>query len=411
MSSKVIKVFEYGRLTVGEEGFTQSHFEALAAFVEYQKVPWFQPGYRCIHFNQHVGVVQVNDLTIEILPKIDKYADASRCHEHLVEMLCQTGDLKVAAPTRAMLKWKRNSLLDLYIGYYVEEVRQLIHRGLIRRYRRIQGNKKVLKGKLLVGQQIRQNLVYKERFCCEYTTYDRDHLLHQILWEALQMLSNYWGARPWISEIRLLMLEFPECTPIAIDESIFSQMAWDRKSEPYAEAIHIARMLLFNYHPDFSRGANDVLALLFDMNSLFERWFLGRLMVAARSIPDVTISGQVGKRFWSSNERGILNIRPDIVVFKGKQPVLILDTKWKQMNGEGKPSADDLQQLYAYNHLFSVAQSYLVYPGNGGLEISNGWFGDDPNDRCGICLVPLIKGGRLNKAVGEALLERIAQIA
>lgn len=405
MYNRLIQVFEYDRLKIGDFGFTIKHFDALAVFSERQKTPWFRLGYRCIHFSHYVGVIQIEGLTIEILPKTDKGENKGECQKHLIEMLCQIGNLKLSAPTNALLKWKKRSILDLYIGYFIIELKILIHRGLIRRYRREQGNQKALKGKLLVGKQIRENLVHKERFYCEYTTYDRDHLLHQVLNEALKMLTSYSGARPWISEIRSLLMDFPECKSININEAIFSKINWDRKNKAYSEAIQIAKMLLLNFHPDLSSGSNDVLALLFNMNDLFESWILSRLKKAANNIDNVVVSGQKTKRFWTNEQERYVNIRPDILVFHKGDPILVLDTKWKRLTEFDKPSASDLQQLFAYNHLFDVRQSYLLYPSTHQLEMNNGYFGKNQTDRCGICLLPIIKNGKLNKEIGEELLK------
>lgn len=405
MHNKLIQVFEYDHLKIDDFGFTLKHFDALTAFSERQKTPWFRLGYRCIHFSHYVGVIQVDGLTIEILPKIDKGENKGECQKHLIEMLCQTGKLKLSAPSNALLQWKKRSILDLYIGYFVKELQTLIHRGLIRRYRREQGNQKALKGKLLVGKQIRENLIHKERFYCEYTIYDEDHILHQILNEALKMLTDYSGARPWMSEIRSLLMNFPDCKCININETIFFKINWDRKNKAYSEAIQIAQMLLLNFHPDLSSGANDVLALLFNMNDLFESWVLSSLKKAAYSIPEVSVSGQQNKRFWTNEEDRYVNIRPDILLFYKGEPIMVLDTKWKRMSEYDKPSANDLQQLFAYNHLFDVEQSYLLYPGHSQLEVNNGQFGVDAKNRCGVCMLPIIRDANLNKQIGQELLD------
>ena len=70
--SKSIQVFEYQHLTVGEKGFEQEHFEALAQYKTDTRCKYFELLHHKIRFLNYVGVIKVADLTIEILPKIDR---------------------------------------------------------------------------------------------------------------------------------------------------------------------------------------------------------------------------------------------------------------------------------------------------------------------------------------------------
>ena len=55
-----------------------------------------------------------------------------------------------------------------------------------------------------------------------------------------------------------------------------------------------------------------MLALLFDMNSLWEEYVLIKLKEVTRDL-DVEVFGQNSKRFWNG-----ITIRPDIVVKNGE---------------------------------------------------------------------------------------------
>ena len=97
-----------------------------------------------------------------------------------------------------------------------------------------------------------------------------------------------------------------------------------------------------------------MLALLFDMNSLWEEYILARLK---QSEKEVIIYGQQSTTFWND-----ISIRPDIVIESGKSK-FIIDTKWKNING-GKPSTDDLRQMYVYNDYWKSDKAMLLYPSN-----------------------------------------------
>ena len=86
-----------------------------------------------------------------------------------------------------------------------------------------------------------------------------------------------------------------------------------------------------------------MLALLFDMNSLWEEYMLVRLKQVQDEY-EVRISGQQSTSFWNG-----INIRPDIVIEKGEgdeKETFIIDTKWKNIS-YSQPSTLDLKQLYS----------------------------------------------------------------
>jgi 5-methylcytosine-specific restriction enzyme subunit McrC len=107
-------------------------------------------------------------------------------------------------------------------------------------------------------------------------------------------------------------------------------------------------------------GQEDIIAILFDMNLLFERFFYSQLKKCEESFEhrQLSILGQVSKEFWNSK-----TIRPDILLeydIKDKKRVII-DTKWKILDSI-YPSDTDLKQMYTYNLHFDANKSVLVYP-------------------------------------------------
>ena len=356
-----ITVFEHQPLHQGErqDQLSVRELQALQQHYGDEGVKYYRLIHRGVKFNQYVGVLQVGRRLIEVLPKADKDDGEERWRNRLIDMLRATGTLQVENTSSSQLKIKPNSVLDLYFELLIAEMEQLLHRGLLKQYRQTTGNRNALKGSLQFAQHLNRNLVHRERFYVRHTTYDRKHLLHQILYEALLLLQRL-NTHPQLHHrIGRLLLDWPPQDRLKVYPTLFDQLSFNRKTAPYRSAIQIAKMLLLNYHPDVSRGQEDVLALMFDINQLWERFVYGSLRKYAPE--GVEVRAQNTKLFWSSEEGRSNTVRPDILLeFEGKR--VVLDTKWKRPNGYG-PSSDDLRQLYVYLKYFGAGKAALVYPG------------------------------------------------
>jgi 5-methylcytosine-specific restriction enzyme subunit McrC len=352
------------RIDKGEVLLPKDAFETLQKFYGDNGVPYYSLIHNGVKFNEYVGVLQVGKYIIEVLPKTENSDNnESDWRGVLINMLKAVGIFDIHATSSSSLSIKSNSILDLYFNLFVNETEQLLHQGLIKRYHKVEGNRTALKGNIVFSKHIQQNLVHKERFCVRYTTYDSVHPLNAVLYKTLLLLNRI-NTNPTISSrIGSLLLNFPEMPPVKTDESFFEKLVFNRKNEPYKNAIQIAKLLLLNYHPDISKGKNDVLALMFDMNLLWEQFVFVSLRKHLKvHLPDATINSQTKFDFWKPQSGYTMRLKPDIVVRKGNGIYLVFDTKWKNLKGN-KPSPDDLRQMYTYSKYHKNATTALLYPG------------------------------------------------
>ena len=370
-----LTVFEHQpvRQGSGADQLSAAELQALQLHHGEKGVPYFSLIHRGVKFNQYVGVLQVGKRLIEVLPKADKDDGEDLWRNRLIDMLRATGTLQVENTSSSQLKIKPNSVLDLYFELLIAEMEQLLHRGLVKQYRQTTGNRTALKGSLQFAQHLNHNLVHQERFYVRHTTYDRRHLLHQILYEALLLLQRL-NTHPQLHHrIGRLLLDWPEQDRLKAYPALFDRITFNRKTIYYRSAIQIAKMLLLNYHPDVSRGQEDVLALMFDMNQLWERFVYVSLRKYAPE--GITVHAQNTKSFWTPDQGQKRMMRPDILFKSAGQKTIVLDTKWKRPNGYG-PSPDDLRQLYVYLKYYGAEKAALVYPG--GNKTVNGRFAPLP---------------------------------
>jgi 5-methylcytosine-specific restriction enzyme subunit McrC len=400
-----ITVFEHEsiRFDKGEKRITEEQFKALQHYYG-EGQPYFSLSYNGVHFNEYVGVIQIGNTLIEVLPKADKNSpsetEEKKWRDILIGMLKAVGSFDIKATSDSNLKIKPNTILDLYFEMFIKEVEYLLHQGLLKQYRKKEGNVTALKGSLLFGKHIQQNNTHQERFYVRHTTYDVEHKLHFILYKTIRLLKQINTNTALHSRIGALLLYFPEMPDVKITEATFDKLVFNRKTLSYKKAINIAKLLLLQYHPDISKGKNHVLALMFDMNKLWEQFVY--VSLRKNKEPNTTITAQTAKFFWKPESGNRTKMKPDIWINQGNENY-ILDTKWKNLNGYN-PSPDDLRQMYVYHEYYNAKRVALVYPGVEKDSVKGTYLSPKNENielekECSVLLLDIPKESKENKSI------------
>lgn len=414
MTKRVIQVFEHDKLTINEDewgrSLSPSQLEALCQFNDKNYNKYFTVIRNGIKFSSYVGVIQIGRLVIEILPKADRKpitlsnlaSETAQWRNVLLKMLSKCGYLKVETVSESKLKKRYNSLLDLYFEIYLNEVENLLHQGLIKKYRKVSGNVRSLKGQLLFAQNIQKNFIHKEQFFTKHQVYDYQHLINQILLKGLSILKIISYNSSLTDRINRILLQFPSMREIPITEKSFSQVVLNRKSLKYMDALSIAKMIILNYSPDIIKGTENMLALLFDMKDLWEKYIFKTLKKNENEEFEVVY--QQTQKFWHNR-----HIKPDIIVHKNHTP-FIIDTKWKIIQTDN-PSDNDLKQMYVYNLYWDAPKSLLLYPGvdNGNINPFRPFHkGREGENACKTGFVNVLdENNRLNKNIATEIISML----
>lgn len=418
--TNTIQVYEYGELRVGsfygevkKVEFKKTHFHALSKYLtENNQSGYYELLNLRIRFKNYVGVIKVGDLTIEVLPKCDRYdteQDKITWQSVLIDMLTISLQVEAKTTTNADIHIRQHSVLDTYLNIFLNETSALIHQGLVKKYRTNESNQTVLKGKLQIHKHITTNIVHAERFYVSHQVYDRDNVYNSILYQALQCIRVISSSMSLVRRCESLLLNFPECGPLNIKEKLFDRLSFDRKTERYKTAITLAKIILMNYHPDVKGGKNDILAIMFDMNLLWENYIYYVIKLTGGK----NVRRQLNKQFWQGNNKNNVSLIPDIVI-ENKNMNIVLDTKWKYQQAV---SVQDLRQMFSYGKYFKADQSFLVYPyktiASEPVRKEDGNF-YDPDESgsisaqsCGLMFVDLLSDRRLNKEIGSEILSKL----
>jgi len=245
-------------------------------------------------------------------------------------------------------------------------------------------------------KQTTLNVVHKERFYTEASKYDRKNHWNEILLSALRVTIRQVQSGLLLSKAKNLSLHFPDWPAQEYNRQYFERLHYDRKTVGYKPSISLAKLILLQLNPQVASGNERVVAILFDMNRLWEDWLLATYRSSYRGDLSVNILGKRKKLFWKSEHGPGKVVETDILVEVDGR-VIVLDAKWK--TPKGIPSDDELKQMLAYNLQWNSTEAWLVYPKVDNEKKVRGSYqnGAAVAGRSGMAFVDIFTGGGLRR--------------
>ncbi len=331
-------------------------------------------GRRVIQVTSFVGVIRAPDgYQIEVLPKVGKAigGGAIEARQLLIEMLCCLHGFRHVRTDSAKLCAARMPLLEIFISEFLCTVEHIVKRGLRSDYRQQQDNLFALRGKLLMSPHLRQNLFRSDRFFTEHDEFSTDRpenrLLHAALRRVLLLAGTHANQR-LARELDFVFADVPPSTQTRID---LQQMRLDRGMGYYTDALAWARLILDEQSPLTGSGSHSAPSLLFPMEAVFEAYVAKHLARQLR--PPLVLKTQAGSHHLVRHrEQNWFRLKPDLLVRNLDRHLLVLDTKWKLLDGLKANGTDkyglsqsDFYQLQAYglSYLDGDGDVVLIYPG------------------------------------------------
>lgn len=332
----------------------------------------------------YVGVICLQDGDqIEILPKTHKHSfnhtdldlqSIGKDRKNLVKMLQATRHLPAKTASSASLDLAKMPLLDVFIQLFLTEVNQLVKRGIARHYQSKEENIPYLKGRLLVSQQVKHNLVSKHLHYMSYDELSEDRAENRLIHSALKWaVKRVQGSTAHLcQELLFRFTSIPHSNAIAEDMKAWQRGRHLRHYDPLRPWLD---MIFSGYSPTSVDGNKEMLSILFPMERVFEDYVAQRLK---KQFPESVISTQVRNRSLlthkpsgESENKPLFQLRPDLHI-KHNGRVIIADTKWKLIdeslpNKKYQISGSDIYQMLAYNQTYQKdelepAEIWLIYP-------------------------------------------------
>lgn len=299
------------------------------------------------------------------------------CHakQILLNCLFTLKDLPSKQSLMSSLDVARLPLLEVFILMFASEVEMLIHRGLKSDYIECAQNRAFLKGKLLFNEQIKHNLIHKERFFTQSDEYIQDIAPNRLIKSTLEFLRAQNLSAKTRTKLDSMYFVFDEISLSSDIKSDFDKCKNMRRFKEY-EMI-LAWCAIFLGQKSFSTysGKDKAFALLFPMEKLFESFVAHWVKKVSQDSYKVKAQEPSKYLMIDSNEKdfkkGCFSLKPDLVL-RSKSEIIILDTKWKIPDSSNDEknygiAQSDLYQMWAYASKYAHSEKsnvnvWLIYP-------------------------------------------------
>ena len=365
-------VHEWGRVAVGDVGFTRGQADALLAaarahpFGGTDGTDILCDHHRHLRARQMVGVIAARGTSLEILPKVDPTTPddtPATVRGRLMHMLNVVLGLDISTGEASAMSHSADSLLDLFIALFADRLLAEVRHGLPRQYQSFDEDLRALRGRLDPVRQFTVHAVRPDRLACRFDALSVDIPLMQIMKACVLFVSRHTRSMATQRKLAELRFLFDEVRAVT-----WKQVRVDRSSRRWNTLLEFARLLLGQRWQETHAASHEPegISLLFPMNDLFEAYVAAQLRRAlADSGLDVVTQG--GLRYclgpWREGEDTVgtsFSTRPDILVRRGGKVEIILDTKWKNLtNGV---SQADVYQMMAYARIYRSPRLVLLYP-------------------------------------------------
>jgi 5-methylcytosine-specific restriction enzyme subunit McrC len=168
---------------------------------------------------------------------------------------------------------------------------------------------------------------------------------------------------------RLADLLGESITPVRLDRQVFQRLAgeMDRMTRQYEPAVSLIRILYDAGGLSLSDGktAPETSGFLFDMNRFFQTLlekFLSDNLTEFVVRSELRLTGMFAYLpGWNPRHSQAPTPRPDLVVSQGREPVAILDAKYRDLWENALPR-DMLYQLSIYAMSYEGKSATILYP-------------------------------------------------
>ena len=336
--------------------------------------------YRSVRFRQYCGAIQLGALTLEILPKIaeaDGEGGLELDRRVLIGMLSVCRKLPMLRAGMASLDLQHHHILEVFIAYFCDELFTQMHHGRIRQYVETADEISAIRGRWRLDLDITRSPIQRTRMACEFDDLSADNPYNHAIKAALRVIRPLVHGNAELSrKVELLLAELADVRNMRQTAADVRQLPRNRLVARYEDVLRMCEWFLASQSPDIRAGREDALALLFDMNVLFQEFVTALIK---RSLPEGLVARSEAPRYFltrlADSGDGKFQMKPDLTISRKVDGgiMAIIDTKWKWLSPTKNQytwgvQQSDLYQMGAYASAYRCGRMALWYPSHAALQ-------------------------------------------
>ncbi len=333
------------------------HLSEAQCFTLQEKIPGIvvqpdltSPGYYNLTPGSLVGVFRIQDLQLEIRPKISI--------GRLFFLLSYALDPKTWLQDPVVFQ-EQDTVLEAVASLYCRLVAKATQRGLLHNYRSKEEALLTVRGQIQFATQLRLHHGLPLPIELRYDEYTEDIPENQILLSALTRLRRFPLRSSLIRRgLREISAAFQGVSFVNFERGRLPHFQFHRLNEHYEPAIRLAEIILNSSSPEMGTGKVYASGFLVDMNELFER-FVHRALQESLRLSFNRFPRNAHKRSLFLDESQCVRLKPDLSWWDGKLCQFVGDVKYKKNESGFKHG--DLYQLLAYTVATNLPSGLLIY--------------------------------------------------
>lgn len=299
-----------------------------------------------IKADSKVGFISVQGVQVNVAPRFPIY--------NIFYFLGLLEEMKLDSE-RVQIS-ESNDFLTVLFQSFIHSVASSTRKGLISGYVNREVSLQVLRGRIDFSRQVKRSPGNYFPFEVTFDDFVDDVPENQILKKALRISLKYGlQNRSLRNQAQNLLFNFKDVSEI-------SQVpTWNksRLNSHYWNALRLAELIISGNGFHETTGDIQINGFSIDMYKVFEDFVAKQLAERINSSDDLVAT----QRSLSLDIGGIYREKPDVIWYRKGKPFQVLDTKYKQPEGETqqRDSLNDLRQVISYASLLGLKEAHIVY--------------------------------------------------